>query len=169
MQAGEFDAALDLLAVAEAGPFDEAVQAHAELVRARLAFAAGKGSDAPVLLLKAAKRLEPIQPRLARFVYLNAIGAALYAGRLAGPGADLAAVSRAAAAAPVLPGSPSPVDRFLHGLLANFVQEYARGLPTLRKSLLSFGSGLPCDEETGWVMPRPRRPRACGTTKAGGR
>ena len=127
VQAGEFDAALDLLAVAEAGPFDEAVQAHAELVRARLAFAAGKGSDAPVLLLKAAKRLEPIQPRLARFVYLNAIGAALYAGRLAGPGADLAAVSRAAAAAPVLPGSPSPVDRFLHGLLANFVQEYDAG------------------------------------------
>jgi DNA-binding CsgD family transcriptional regulator len=152
VQAGEFDAALDLLAIAEAGPLGEAGQAHAELVRAQLAFAAGKGSDAQPLLLAAAKRLEPIEPRLARVTYLDAIRAALWAGRLAAPGADLAAVSRAAAAAPQPAGGPAPADRLLYDLTANFAQEYARGLPALRKSLLTFGSGLPADEEMRWAM-----------------
>jgi len=152
VQAGEFDAALDLLAVAEAGPLGETGQAHAELVRAQLAFAAGKGGDAQPLLLAAAKRLEPVQPRLARLTYLDAIRNALFAGRLAGPGADVSAVSRAAAAAPQPPGSLDSADCLLYGLTASFAQEYARGLPTLRKSLLSSGSGLPVDEEMHWVM-----------------
>ena len=152
VQAGEFDAALDLLAIAEAGPLGEAGQAHADLVRAQLAFATGKGSDAPALLLKAAKRLEPVEPRLARMTYLDAIRAALFAGRLAGPGADLAAMSRAAAAAPPPPGSPASADRLLYDLMANFATEYARGLPTLRTALLARSSGLPADHELTWVM-----------------
>jgi DNA-binding CsgD family transcriptional regulator len=152
VQAGEFDAALALLARAEAGPFDEAVQAHAQLVRAQLAFATGKGSDAPALLLKAAQRLERVEPGLARKTHLDAIRAALYAGRLAGPGADLAALSRAAAAAPAPPGGPTTVDRLLYDLMTNFDREYVRGLPTLRKSLLTFSSDLPADQEMSWVM-----------------
>jgi DNA-binding CsgD family transcriptional regulator len=152
VQAGEFDAALDLLAIAEAGPLGEAGQARAELVRAQLAFTTGKGSDAQLLLLAAAKRLEPVDPRLARSTYLDAICNALFAGRLAGPGADLSAVSRAAAAAPQPSGSPDAADCLLYGLTAGFAQEYARGLPTLRKSLLSSGSGLPADQEVRWVM-----------------
>ena len=84
--------------------------------------------------------------------YLDAIRAALYAGRLAGPGADLSAVSRAAAAATQPPGSADSADCLLYGLTANFAKEYARGLPTLRRSLLSSGSGLPADQEISWVM-----------------
>ena len=147
VQAGEFDVALDLLAITEAGPLAEAGKAHAELVRAQLAFATGKGSDAQPLLLAAAKRLEPVEPRLARMTYLDAMRNAIYAGRLAGPGADLSAVSRAAAAAPHPPSSPDSADCLLYGLTASLAQEYARGLPALRKSLLSSGSGLPADEE----------------------
>ena len=153
VQAGEFDGALDLLAIAEAGQLGEAGQAYAELVRAHLACAAGsRGSEAQPLLLAAARRLEPVDPRLARMTYLDAISNALFAGRLAGPGADLSAVSRAAAAAPPPPGSPTSADRLLYGLTANFAQEYARGLPTLRKSLLTIGSGLPAGEEMRWVQ-----------------
>ena len=153
VQAGEFDAALDLLAIAEAGPLGEAGHAHAELVRVHLSCATGsRGSDAQALLLAAAKRLEPVDPRLARMTYLEAISNALHAGRLAAPGADLAAVSRAAAAAPQPPGSPDSADRLLYGLTANFAQEYARGLPTLRKSLLPSGSGLTAHEEMRWVQ-----------------
>jgi DNA-binding CsgD family transcriptional regulator len=152
VQAGEFDAALDLLAIAEAGPLGEAGQAHAALGRARLGYASGsRGSGAQPLLLAAAKRLEPVDPRLARLTYLDAIGNALFAGRLAAPGADLSAVSRAAAAAPQPPGGPDSADRLLYGLTTDFAQEYARGLPTLRKSLLSSGSDLPADEEMRWV------------------
>ena len=151
VQAGEFDAARGLLAIAEAGPLGEAGQAHAELVRAQLAYAAGKGNDAQPLLLTAARRLEPVDPRLARMTYLDAMRNAIYAGRLASPGADLSAVSRAAAAAPQPPGGPAPADRLLYGLTADFAQEYARGLPTLRKSLPASGSDLTADEEMRWV------------------
>ena len=147
VRVGEFDAALDLLAIAEAGPLGEAGHARAEMVRAELAFAAGKGNDAQPLLLTAAKRLEPVDPRLARLAYLDAMRNAIYAGRLAGPGADLSAVSRAAAAAPEPPGDAASADHVLFGLTANVAEDYPRGLPSLRRSLLTFGSGLPADEE----------------------
>jgi len=86
LHAGAFDAALRLLATAEAGSLDEFQNARAELLRGQIAFASGGGSDAPPLLLKAAQRLEQLDPELARETYLDAWGAALFAGRLATAG-----------------------------------------------------------------------------------
>jgi DNA-binding CsgD family transcriptional regulator len=146
VEAGDFDAALDLLAVAQAGSLGEAGQARAELVRARLAFATGKGRNAQPLLLAAAKRLEPVEPELARLTYLDAIRNAIYAGRLSGPGSDLSAVSRAAAAAQP-PSSRDRADSLLDGLTVGFAREYARGLPALRKALLTPSNGLTADQE----------------------
>src|SRR5712691_10081134 len=57
-QAGALDAALGLLATAEVGPLDELQRARADLLRGQIAFASRRGSDAPPLLLKAAKSLE---------------------------------------------------------------------------------------------------------------
>jgi hypothetical protein len=65
-QAGAFDAALGLLATAQAGPLDEFQRARADLLQAQIAFAVSRGSDAPPLLLTAAKRLEPLDVGLAR-------------------------------------------------------------------------------------------------------
>ena len=98
--AGAFDAARRLLAIAEAGPLDELGHARIELLRAEIVFAQRRGGDAPLLLLRAAKRLEPLDVRLARDTYLDAWGAALFAGHLASDGGGLLDVSRAAAAAP---------------------------------------------------------------------
>ena len=98
--AGAFDAAHRLLAIAEAGPLDELGHARIELLRAEIVFAQRRGGNAPLLLLRAAKRLEPIDVRLARDTYLDAWGAALFAGHLASAGGALLDVSRAAAAAP---------------------------------------------------------------------
>ena len=53
-QAGAPDAALRLLAMAQAGPLDELGQARAQLLHAQITFAATRGSDAPPLLLEAA-------------------------------------------------------------------------------------------------------------------
>ena len=58
--AGEFDAALGLVATAEAGPLDEFQRARVDLLRGHVAFASGLAGDAPTLLLKAAKRFEPL-------------------------------------------------------------------------------------------------------------
>ena len=65
-QAGAFDAAQDLLAVAEAGPLGELEQGRVHLLRAQLAFVTNRGGDAPLLLVMAARRLEPIDTDLAR-------------------------------------------------------------------------------------------------------
>src|SRR5277367_325680 len=82
-QAGAPDVALELLSRVEAGPADDVQGAPADLLRGQIAFASGPGSDAPLLLLKAARRLEPLDLDLARETYLDAWYAALYAGHLA--------------------------------------------------------------------------------------
>ena len=109
LQAGAFGKALELLATAEAGPLDEVQGARADLLRGQVAFASGPGSDAPPLLLKAARRLEPLDLDLARETYLDAWQAAMFAGHLAG-GGDLEEVSRAARAMPAA-GAPAAAGR----------------------------------------------------------
>ena len=61
--------ARDLLAMAEAGPLSDFQQANADLMRAQLALITSRGGDAPALLLKAARRLEPIDPDLSRATF----------------------------------------------------------------------------------------------------
>ena len=61
-QAGAFDAALELVATAEAGALDEFQRARVDLLRGQVAFASGASSEAPRLLLRAARRLEPLRP-----------------------------------------------------------------------------------------------------------
>ena len=107
LQAGAFGKALELLAMAEAGPLDELQGARADRLRGQVASASGLVSDAPPLLLKAARRLEPLDLDLARETYLEAWRAAQIAGHLAG-GGDLLEVSRAARALPAPRRSPRP-------------------------------------------------------------
>ena len=95
--AGAFDVAHGLLAAAEAGPLDELGRARVDLLRAEVAFAQKRGSEAPLLLLQAARKLETLDVRLARNTYLDAWAAALFAGHLASAGGSLLDVSRAAA------------------------------------------------------------------------
>ena len=66
LQAGEFDAALALAATAEAGALDEFQRARVDLLRAHVAFISFLDGDAPALLLKAARRLEPFDLEFAR-------------------------------------------------------------------------------------------------------
>jgi len=79
-EAGAPDAAFDLLVIAERGELDELQRAQVERLRAGLAFVQRRGSDAPPLLLQAARRLEPLDPAAARETYLQALGAALSTG-----------------------------------------------------------------------------------------
>jgi len=151
VQAGASGAAMDLLAMAEAGPLSELQHARADLVRAQLAFATSRGSDAAALLLQAAQGLEPIDAGLARTTYLDAMIAAVFAGRLAGPGGDVLAVARAVRAAPPPPHAPGASDLLLDGLAAHYNEGYAAALPILRRALLAFGGGMPADQELRWL------------------
>jgi DNA-binding CsgD family transcriptional regulator/tetratricopeptide (TPR) repeat protein len=145
-QAGAPDAALRLLAMAQAGPLDELGRARAELLRAQLAGDPGRGRDASALLLKAAKRLEPLHLGLARDAYRDAFCAALTAGRLATRAGmpEVAAVARAVPSAPRPPRAP---DLLLDGLAVMTTEGYAAGAPILRRALTAFRSKEACPEE----------------------
>jgi DNA-binding CsgD family transcriptional regulator len=123
-----------------------------DLLRGQIAFASGPGADAPALLLKAAKRLEPLNLDLARQTYLNAWVAAPLAGRLAGAG-DLLEVSRAVRALPPA-RSPRPADLLLDGLALLVTDGPAAAAPVLRQAVTTFASGDISREEglaSGWL------------------
>jgi hypothetical protein len=106
-QAGAFHETLGLLATAEAGPPDQLRRARADLLRGEIAFSSSRGSDAPPLLLKAARQFEPLDSRLARETYLDALAAATFAGRLS-LGGGMREVAEAARMAPPPPGPARP-------------------------------------------------------------
>ena len=153
VRAGAFDAARDLLSIAEAGPLSDFQQARIDLIGAELAFLTNRGSEAPPLLLKAARRLKPIDAELSRATYLQALTAGYYAGRLA-LGGGVLEVARAAAAAPPPPHAPRAPDLLLDGLVTHYTKGYEAGLPTLRKALHAFGTGMSVDEalRLHWVV-----------------
>ena len=150
LQAGAFGTALELLTTAEAGSLDEMQSARLDLLRGEIAFASGMGSDAPPLLLKAAKRLEPLDTDLARETYLTAWMAALFAGRLAGAG-DLMEVSRAALALPAPADPPHPADLVLAGLAMVVTDGPTAAAPTLRRAISAFNDAdMTMAEELRW-------------------
>jgi DNA-binding CsgD family transcriptional regulator len=135
--AADSDEALALLATAELTPLDELQRARLERLRAEIVFARTRGSEAPGLLLDAARRLEPLDAALARETHLEATAAAMYAGRLGGkPGVREAAQS--AQAAPAAPQPPRAIDLLLDGLATRFAEGYPAGVPPLRTALDSF-------------------------------
>jgi DNA-binding CsgD family transcriptional regulator len=132
--AGAPAAALKLLAAAEEGPLDDLQAARLARLRAQLAFALRRGRDAPPLLLAAATRLEPLSPELARETYLEALAAAIFAGRL-GTGPGVLEVAEAARVAPPTPQPARTIDLLLDGLATRFTDGYAAGVPPLRQAL----------------------------------
>jgi DNA-binding CsgD family transcriptional regulator len=144
--AGAPDAALGLLALAEAGPLDALQGAQLEWLRAEIAFAASRGSDAPPLLIHAARRFEPLDPRLAREIHMQALEAAMFAGRL-GRGRGVLEAAEAARAAPPVPGPPRAVDVLLDGLATLLTEGWAAGVPLLRRAREAFQG----EDELRWL------------------
>ncbi|MDQ4026225.1 MAG: helix-turn-helix transcriptional regulator, partial [Actinomycetota bacterium] len=135
--AGESDAALQLLATAELAPLDELQRARLERLRADIAFVYTRGRDAPAMLLDAARRLEPLAPAMARETHLEAMAAAMFAGRL-GNRPSIREAAEAALAAPVAPQPPRAIDLLLDGLATRFTEGYAPAVPPLRSALDAF-------------------------------
>jgi DNA-binding CsgD family transcriptional regulator len=136
-EAAALDVADELLATAEMGPLDELQRAQLARLRAQIAFARRRGSDVPPLLLDAAKRLELLDAGLARETYLEALGAAIFAGRLGGR-SGVREVAAAARVAPLAPPPPRAIDLLLDGLATRFTEGYVAGVPPLRGALHAF-------------------------------
>ena len=148
-QAGALDAALGLLAMAQAGPLDELQRARGDLLRAQVAFASSHGRDAPPLMLSAARQLEALDVGLARETYLEAFTAALFVGRLSPAVGD---VAKAVRMAPAPPGPARAPDLLLDGLALLVTEGYAAGTPALRRALLAFrGQDITAQEGLSWL------------------
>jgi DNA-binding CsgD family transcriptional regulator len=149
LDGGAPDAATELVATADLCPLTGLERARLDLLRGQIALAVNRGRDAPPLLLAAAERLAPLEPALARETYLEALFAAMFAGRLDG----VRRVAEAARAAPSAAQPPRPVDLLLDGLATRFTDGYAVAVPRLRLALREFcrEGGSSRQDDTRWL------------------
>jgi DNA-binding CsgD family transcriptional regulator len=147
LAAGAPDDALKLLALAGTGQLDELQRARTERLRARLAFVKRRGGDAPPLLLRAARRLEPLDRELAVATCREALAAALSIGNR-----DL--VVEAAEAFSALPRSepPTAAELVMTGHAVRVTDGNAAGLRVLKHALEVFRTEqmAPEDELAGF-------------------
>jgi DNA-binding CsgD family transcriptional regulator len=150
--AGAAEQALRLATVAEQGPLDELRRVRVDVLRGQVAAVQRRGSDAPPLLLSAARRLERFDRHLARDTYRDAFVAAFFAGRLAGATGlpEIAAAVRSA-----LPSTepPSVTDELLDAAALLVDAGYATGAARVRQALAAFRAApMSRDNELHWLV-----------------
>ncbi|ROQ60148.1 regulatory LuxR family protein [Streptomyces sp. 840.1] len=150
LRAGAPAAARDLLALVRSGVLDEHGRTRADLLHAQVAFAAGRIDEALPLLLATARRLVSLDASLARETFLDALSAAVFAGRLAS-GADACAVAAAAqrTSQPVT-GPPRPVDLLLDALATRFTAGYRDAVPAAHAAVRAFRRETDPEEVLRW-------------------
>ena len=139
-QAGALTAVLRLAALADRGPLDDAQRAQLDLLRAQISFSTDRGGAASLLLLKAAQQLEGLDRRRASETYLDALTAAMFAGRLA-TGAGRLEVAKAAATH--LARSTEPLraaEVLLEGLSLLVTDGPLASIPILQQAVSAFVS-----------------------------
>ena len=146
-------AAHELLAVAELGPLSHLQNAQVARLRAQMEFARSRGGElgSPPLaepasqLLEAAMRLENLDDDLAREAYLEALTAAMYAGRLGESGALPNVAEAARAAVGRVPNLQRPIDLLLSGLANLITSGTSEAAVPLRAALEQICHAPPSD------------------------
>jgi DNA-binding CsgD family transcriptional regulator len=163
LDAGAPDSAQALLTIAELTPLDELQRARLERLRGQIVFARKRGNDAPPMLLDAAKRFEPLDVVSARDTYVEAFGAAIFAGRESRDG-GLRGAADAARTVSSGPQPPRPLDLLLDGLIQRFTGSFEDAVPALTQALRAFAGVEIRGDEVRWlwtscpVMPEPLAP-----------
>jgi DNA-binding CsgD family transcriptional regulator/tetratricopeptide (TPR) repeat protein len=134
--AGSPVAAEGLLAIAAICPTDELDCARAERLKAHIGFARTRGGETPALLSAAARRLETLDPELARQTHLEALWAAVRSGRFAR--AEGVVDAAEAAIAPIRGRSSCAIDLMLEALTSRMGRGYAAALPLVGRALDAF-------------------------------
>jgi DNA-binding CsgD family transcriptional regulator len=151
LQAGSFEATRGLLAISEAGSPGEYKRAMIDLMRAQLLFASSRGNEATPLLLAAARRLEPLNLKLARETYLDAFSAALFGARL-NEGIGVPEVAAAARRAPRPPDEQTASADLLLDALVALSDGYAKAVPPARAALRKlYSEGISPAERLRWL------------------
>ncbi|TQK28416.1 helix-turn-helix transcriptional regulator [Arthrobacter sp. SLBN-53] len=142
-EVAEPDSAYALLAMTDSAPLDVAQKARVVRMRAQMDFARSRAATAGALpvgeaavgLLTAARGLVGLDDELARETYLEALAAAMYAGRL-GPPTLLAEVATGGAEAARSVGDPArSVDLLLAGMCARIIDGPGAGSAELAAAL----------------------------------
>ncbi|HEY1509698.1 MAG TPA: AAA family ATPase [Solirubrobacteraceae bacterium] len=131
--AGDPEAALGLLADVEDGELDELGRGRTDLLQAQIALEQRRAGDAGRLFLSAARRLQPLDPELARETYLEALGGAMASDVEVRGGAP--AVAAAARSAPPAAASPRTADALLDAFAIRLTDGYAAAVPALTRAL----------------------------------
>jgi DNA-binding CsgD family transcriptional regulator len=149
-------AAHELLAMAQLCPLSDLQRARLARLCARMVFAEKRGSEAVPLLADAARRYASLDAEAARETLMEALDAAIIAGRLSGP-VGMREVANASREAPPPPDPPRPVDLLLDGVAEPLTDGYTTGLPKLRHALASFRQDQPRtrDEIMRWLRLAP--------------
>ena len=116
------------------------------LLRGQMALTSSDSTGAPPLLLEAASRFEAIDARQARETYLDAMSAAMYVGRLAGP-VGLREVARAARRALAERHGHRPPDLLLDGLATLITDGMRRERLPCGRAIRAFRDGASSAEE----------------------
>src|SRR5260221_6094497 len=148
--AGDLEGALALLAGLELGALEDLDQVRLDLLRAQIALEQRRGSDAGGLFLSAARRLETLDPELARETYLEALGGAIANDIEVTGGAP--AVAAAARAAPPRTVPPRTVDVLLDAFATRLIDGYAAAAPSLAQALeLLLATDIANEDVSRWL------------------
>ena len=150
-EAGALDDSLSLLATAEQGVLGDLDRVRIGLLHTKIMFMSRRGRDAAPMLLEAAAGLADLDPALSRETYLEAISAAMFAGRLAATGAGPGDIAQAAKSAPVPPHAPVGHDYLLDGLITLNTDGYESAAPILRLAHDASEIGYSSTEQLSWA------------------
>ena len=150
--AGSGEDTLRLAGVAERGPLSEFDRVRVDVLRGRVAMLQRRVSDAPPLLLRAARRLERFDRRVARDTYRDALISAFLAGSLAGD-TGLPEVAAAIRSAATSAEPPSVADELLDAAALLVDAGYTAGAARVQRALAAFRvSPISRDEEVQWLF-----------------
>ncbi|WP_205825469.1 hypothetical protein [Microbispora catharanthi] len=130
LRAGDIEVARRFADIADRDAQSEFQRVRAHLTRGHITFAAGFDNEAPLMLLEAARRLEPFDLDLARETYLIAWGSASFG---AANRDSLMAISQAIRELPAPEGSRRLLDLVLEGFALLITEGRSVALPTLRR------------------------------------
>ncbi len=157
------EAAYELLAIAEMAPLSELQRAQVARMRAQMEFVRSRGgapgalqtTEAAAQLLSAAKGLDGLDDDLARETHLEALAAAMYAGRLNEPG-RLEEVAHAGRTAVNRVGElRRPIDFLLSGMTSRILDGPGAGSEHIRSALELWNSNAQNDEGPAQYWPFP--------------
>ena len=148
--AGSPQAAQTLLESAASALPDPMEDAIAQRLRGRIALHVSRSGEGAPFLFDAARRLEPLDPGLARETHLEALHAAAVAGRL---GMGMRDAATAARTAPAAPRTRRASDVLLDGLAVRFTDGIGAGAPILKLALAGLldGNG-DYEEDLRWPL-----------------